>query len=606
MSTALTYRERHADDWEDETTDDGDPSGNPLDKLLLVDARDFRIPWEMMEPIPGEIRGLLEQTDWAERPEGKTEAEATYSKMYQAAQTVGQLMVSEIYKATSEAARQEFHQELEEAGKGLDDWTRECGYSIVEAYLATDMRRQHINQYGYAVITEDAINWLQETTGNRETLEVGAGTGYLAYELKKAGMTVFATEPKPRDDGGNPYFSKDGPEWTYMEMYTGLEAVQRYNQADLLWSWPPTSDQAGAVLEEFTGKHFIHVGDRLCTGDDRFREILEEKFEEVGHHYLPNFPQLADKITVYLRKDFQENEEKLEYRTEEERIQEELSDKIILSDPRRFSLLSITGLEGLGEIHGEIRAELRRTNWEQREAGEGRDETEAETSFRRMKQCAQNVGRKYMLHAYATASDDARAELEERLTESGTDSADWMKRMGNKVVETSLAVDLRAEHNARFGFSTITTEAIDWIKEKIGDPPVVEVGAGTGYLAHEMNKRGMTVFPTEPRPSETGENQYFGKEQKVWTEIEKCDGLEAVRRYEEADLLWAWPPLEGDLAPVLEEFKGEHLIYIGDPTCTGTDRFGDILMEKFETVDRHPLPNFPDIRDQVWLLRRIH
>ena len=223
-----------------------------------------------------------------------------------------------------------------------------------------------------------------------------------------------------------------------------------------------------------------------------------------------------------------------------------------------------------------------------------------------MNQSAQVVGLEYIEKAHATASDEARAELSERLSKSDMDFGDWLSRMEKRVVSGPLQSDIRNGHRATYGFSVITTEAIDWIREKIGDPPVVEVGAGTGYTAHEMNRLGMTVFPTEPKLTETGENQFFGKDKKVWSEIEECDGLEAVRRYQEADLLWARPPLQGDLAPVLEEFKGEHLIYIGDTDCTGTEAFRDVLREKFETVGIHPLPNFPDIHDQVWLLRRAH
>lgn len=50
------------------------------------------------------------------------------------------------------------------------------------------MRRKFTADYGFAVITEEAVRWLSEILKGHRAIKVGAGNGCLAGRLKTAGV----------------------------------------------------------------------------------------------------------------------------------------------------------------------------------------------------------------------------------------------------------------------------------------------------------------------------------------------------------------------------------------------------------------------------------
>jgi hypothetical protein len=56
------------------------------------------------------------------------------------------------------------------------------------------------------------------------------------------------------------------------------------------------------TLEKLKREYFVHIGNQDCTGDERFRRLLEERTDRAGHHPLPNFPGIHDQVNVYWRK----------------------------------------------------------------------------------------------------------------------------------------------------------------------------------------------------------------------------------------------------------------------------------------------------------------
>src|SRR5580692_3306348 len=54
------------------------------------------------------------------------------------------------------------------------------------------LRGQFVAKFGFAVITEEVIALLK---GYQPILEVGAGSGYWSYELRKAGIDIITTDP---------------------------------------------------------------------------------------------------------------------------------------------------------------------------------------------------------------------------------------------------------------------------------------------------------------------------------------------------------------------------------------------------------------------------
>ena len=165
------------------------------------------------------------------------------------------------------------------------------------------LRDAFIARFGFAVLTGRAISRLIDLIGeDAQIVEVGAGSGYWAYELQAAGMDVRATDPGEMDamwSGLRPN------EYGYVEGLTGVEAVEEYGpDHTLMMVWPSMESWPADTLEAYGGDQLILVGEDRdgCTGTDRLFDILEAGWEEVGRIGIPRFPRVFDFLTVWRRR----------------------------------------------------------------------------------------------------------------------------------------------------------------------------------------------------------------------------------------------------------------------------------------------------------------
>ena len=138
----------------------------------------------------------------------------------------------------------------------------------------------------------------------KKILEVGAGNGYLAYEMHSAGADIVATEPhEPGKD--NRYFT-DPVEWAKepVERLDAESAVLKYPREVLIWSWPePDAEHTDRALRKFQGDTVIYIGENSwgSTGSEEFHRILKRQFVRTVSVRLPRFPGARDWVRVYQR-----------------------------------------------------------------------------------------------------------------------------------------------------------------------------------------------------------------------------------------------------------------------------------------------------------------
>lgn len=161
---------------------------------------------------------------------------------------------------------------------------------------------------------------------------------------------------------------------------------------------------------------------------------------------------------------------------------------------------------------------------------------------------------------------------------------------------------VRSEFIARFGFAILTSETIDALRPY---NPLVEVGCGSGYWAHELRTHGLDVVATDP-----GTGRYSGvpKGWKAWTEIERLTAVEAVRRYPDRTLLVVWPDYGVEwAAEALASYAGRFVLYVGEGAggATADDRFHELLEQHFEEHLVVPLPVFDGLHDRLMVWRRL-
>ncbi|WP_180219529.1 hypothetical protein [Streptomyces sp. UH6] len=144
------------------------------------------------------------------------------------------------------------------------------GHPLASAML----RREELSRtYSWAVATASAIRWIADVTKGRELLEVGAGAGYWARQLRLAGVDILPTDVHRA--GANGYAG--GFRYSDVQVTTAVEAVRRHPTRTLMMVWPPLADSmAVEALRAYTGDTFLYIGDGpqgLCA-DPAFVEEL--------------------------------------------------------------------------------------------------------------------------------------------------------------------------------------------------------------------------------------------------------------------------------------------------------------------------------------------
>jgi SAM-dependent methyltransferase len=156
--------------------------------------------------------------------------------------------------------------------------------------------------------------------------------------------------------------------------------------------------------------------------------------------------------------------------------------------------------------------------------------------------------------------------------------------------------------------------------------PLLECGAGTGYWAALLARRGADVLATDVSPPGraegrppmsddapgNGANPFHGTQQP-WTEVAPLDAVSAVRAHPGRVLFLCWPPFDDDSASyaALRAYQGDALLYAGDVPgpdgirgATGTTRFHRELELNWTPAERAALPNWPGLGDRLVVYRR--
>jgi len=119
-----------------------------------------------------------------------------------------------------------------------DFWFRRDNFVRPESYVAQilekhKLRDDFIAEFGFAILTEAVTHAIAQFS---PLLEVGSGSGYWSYELRKAGCDVIPTDPGTGKyrfgwESTQTYWSK---QWLEIERIVGVKAVKNYPNRNLL------------------------------------------------------------------------------------------------------------------------------------------------------------------------------------------------------------------------------------------------------------------------------------------------------------------------------------------------------------------------------------
>ena len=158
--------------------------------------------------------------------------------------------------------------------------------------------------------------------------------------------------------------------------------------------------------------------------------------------------------------------------------------------------------------------------------------------------------------------------------------------------------DARMEFIKAFGFPIPCSELIEAIK---AEGPLVELGAGSGYLAALVCRCGGCVIPTDSyKGGYFFEVSFYGK-------VRRLAASTAFREFPNMPILISWPSFGAKwpsrVANMLK--PGCRLLYIGeDNGCTACYSFEDILRKKFKEIKQVSIPNWEGIHDHLRIFEK--
>lgn len=168
------------------------------------------------------------------------------------------------------------------------------------------MRANLADKYAWGIPTDEAI---REIAKFSPIVEIGAGTGYWAGLLAKAGADVLAydlyppTGPRRKNE-----FHANRPFLYHQVTKGGPWKVIKQSHRALFLCWPPYGGKPGKMaascLAKYSGKIVIYVGEGYggCTANDDFHDLLRTDFRTVAVISIPQWFGIHDKVMIFERR----------------------------------------------------------------------------------------------------------------------------------------------------------------------------------------------------------------------------------------------------------------------------------------------------------------
>ena len=159
-------------------------------------------------------------------------------------------------------------------------------------------RRKLVAQYAWAIPCDTAIQTIAKLS---PIVEVGAGTGYWASLIAKAGAKIDCYDLKPPMIGANTY---GHTQQYYPVMPIAWLDWSKTQRKTLFLCWPPYDDpMAEDCLRRFRGMTVVYVGESHwgCTATDAFHTTLDNEWAHVEAVIIPRWDGISDWLRVYQR-----------------------------------------------------------------------------------------------------------------------------------------------------------------------------------------------------------------------------------------------------------------------------------------------------------------
>ncbi len=152
-----------------------------------------------------------------------------------------------------------------------------------------------------------------------------------------------------------------------------------------------------------------------------------------------------------------------------------------------------------------------------------------------------------------------------------------VRLFANRLLEEIFFVRLRE----KYAYSAPSPKLLRLIAEY---SPLIEMGAGNGYLASLLRAMGADIVALDAFPVEEGNNWFFNtsvfgfptSRGSSWTTVIKGNAA-SLDEFSDRVLLLCWPPRNAMAIESLTHFKGHQIILIANKSCCANAKFYDML-----------------------------
>lgn len=206
--------------------------------------------------------------------------------------------------------------------------------------------------------------------------------------------------------------------------------------------------------------------------------------------------------------------------------------------------------------------------------------------------------------------------------------AEARKRGNVEPIALGSELDIRREAErprlvAEYSWAIPNEKALQTIA---AEGPILEVGAGNGYWAWELRKRGVDVLAFDPKPYKEGQYIEIGPEppasvadpeiramlkernrvyRRKWADVEEGDHT-VVAQHRDRNLFICWPSWgEPWATEAVERCHAEVVLFVGElGGSTGDEGLVPALCRDFKLTKTVEIPNYWGVHDVLTVWRR--
>jgi hypothetical protein len=187
-------------------------------------------------------------------------------------------------------------------------------YQLIDGAIRFD-RKSLCGQYAWSIPDPDTLDFVAKWL-SPQSVEIGAGVGYWAWQLSQLGVDMIAYDiDPPQHTGQNHYHSPRNADESkllgitrevFFDVRVGNHLMAaKHPDRTLFLCWPPYSDDmANKTLKAYKGNRLVYIGESAggCTGEEWFFKRLGRSWEEIDSHKPMQWWGIHDRVYVYERR----------------------------------------------------------------------------------------------------------------------------------------------------------------------------------------------------------------------------------------------------------------------------------------------------------------